>query len=59
MKDEMTQVILRYFHEEGGQVAIYDANNTTIVERQYLRDFCNANNMWVTSNDKGAAMLTS
>ncbi|KAK9893801.1 6PF2K-domain-containing protein [Cystobasidium minutum MCA 4210] len=39
MKNEMMDIVMKYFHE-GGQVAIYDANNTTIAERQFLRDIC-------------------
>jgi len=45
MKSEMSNIILRYFHEEGGQVAIYDANNTTVAERHYLRQLCADNHM--------------
>ena len=45
MKTEMSDIIISYFKKEGGQVAIYDANNTTIQERQYLRDLCAANKM--------------
>lgn len=36
----MSELIAKYFAEEGGQVAIYDANNTTIAERGYLRETC-------------------
>lgn len=43
MKTEMLEIVTKYFKEDGGQVAIYDANNTTIAERQFLRDTCAKN----------------
>ncbi|CAD6581791.1 MAG: hypothetical protein CYPHOPRED_001709 [Cyphobasidiales sp. Tagirdzhanova-0007] len=43
VKREMASIILKYFKEEGGQVAIYDANNTSVAERGELRDFCTQN----------------
>ena len=45
LRNEMTDIIYKYFKEEGGQVAIYDANNTTVAERALLRDFCTKNGM--------------
>lgn len=40
VRGEMTAIILEYFQREKGQVAIYDANNTTVAERAYLREMC-------------------
>lgn len=40
IKSEMTDLISKYFTDEGGQVAIYDANNTTKQERFQLRETC-------------------
>jgi 6-phosphofructo-2-kinase/fructose-2,6-biphosphatase 4 len=45
VKNEMMDVILTYLQKDGGQVAIYDANNTTIAERRWLRDVCEKNDV--------------
>lgn len=43
IRGEMSDIILQYFQRDRGQVAIYDANNTTVAERAYLRELCSKN----------------
>lgn len=39
IKDSMLNKIGRYFTEDNGQVAIYDANNITLQSRHELREY--------------------